>query len=158
MIKIDRGLLDRVSGEARVSARLRKNYNFHTEYSDPLQRLLNAMEPLSYVQPHKHEDPDKREAFLVLRGRVVVLEFDESGHITGHMLLDPATGSFGAEISERTYHMIIAIDPGTIVYEVKDGPYSPIDDKNFAAWAPKEGEAGAVDYLKGLLKKMNIEY
>ena len=156
MIKIDTRLLDKTSAQAKASVRRRMNFNFHKEYSDTLQRLLNAMEPLSYIQPHKHENPDKREVFFSLRGRIAVIEFDEQGHITDHILLDPLTGNFGAEIPERTYHTIIALDQGTVAYEVKDGPYSPIDDKNFATWAPKEGAEDAAEYLEGLLSGLSI--
>jgi cupin fold WbuC family metalloprotein len=156
MIRIDSQLLDKTSAKAKTSQRRRMNFNFHKEYSDTFQRLLNAIEPLSYIQPHKHEDPDKREVFFVLRGRIVVIEFDELGNIADHILLDPLTGNFGAEIPERTYHTIIALDPGTVAYEVKDGPYSPIDDKNFALWAPREGEPGAEEYLKETLKKLGV--
>ena len=81
MIRIDKSLLDSTTALARTLPRLRRNYNFHKEYSDTLQRLLNAMEPLSYIRPHKHEAPDKREVFFVLRGTALVVEFDENGNI-----------------------------------------------------------------------------
>jgi len=158
MIKIDHFLLNKTSAQAKVAPRRRMNFNFHKDSSDTLQRLLNAMEPLSYIQPHKHEDPDKREAFFALRGRIVVIEFDELGNIADHMLLNPIIGNFGAEIPERTFHTIISLDPDTIAYEIKDGPYSPIDDKNFASWAPKEGDPDADAYIEDLLKELNIEY
>ena len=157
MIKIDTCLLDETSAKAKISARRRMNYNFHKEYSDTLQRMLNAMEPLSYIQPHKHENPDKREVFFALRGRFVVIEFDESGNITNHSVLDPLKGNFGAEIPERTYHTIIALEPDTIAYEVKDGPYTPTDDKNFASWATKEGSVGIEEYLTGILEKTGCQ-
>jgi cupin fold WbuC family metalloprotein len=153
MIKIDTILLDRVSSVAKSVPRTRMNHNFHRDNQDTLQRMLNAMEPFSYIQPHKHENPDKREVFLALRGRFIVIEFDEYGNISGNMLLDPLCGNYGAEIAERTYHTVIALDPDTVAYEIKDGPYIPIDDKNFAPWAPKEGYAEVPDYLTGLLVK-----
>jgi len=156
MIKINKTLLDSVSSEARSIPRKRKNYNFHKEYSDTLQRLLNAMEPMSYIQPHKHEDPDKREAFIALRGRILVVEFDELGNINDHIILDPLNGVYGAEIPERTFHTIVSLENGSVAYELKDGPYSPIDDKNFASWAPPEGSPDASPYLKDLLIQLNI--
>jgi cupin fold WbuC family metalloprotein len=157
MIKINNQLLNEVSSRAKASPRRRMNYNFHTDCSDTLQRMLNAMEPLSYIQPHKHENPDKREAFFALRGRFVVVEFDDTGTVTNHILLDPLNGNFGAEIPERTYHTIVALDPGTVAYEFKDGPYTPIDDKNFAPWAPKEGSENVEDYLSGLFEQIDIQ-
>jgi hypothetical protein len=40
-----------LSTEARGSVRQRKNLNLHVTLVDPVQRLLNAFEPGSYVRP-----------------------------------------------------------------------------------------------------------
>ena len=157
MIRIDLPLLEAVSGRAKDSSRKRTNHNFHTDYSDPLQRMLNAIEPGSYIQPHKHENPDKREVFLIFTGRAVVIEYDEYGNITDHILLDPAEGNFGVEIPPRTYHSVIALDSGTVTMEVKDGPYTPIDDKNFATWAPREGDPETSAYLGKLINLLSLQ-
>lgn len=154
MIHIDQTLMDATTAHAKTLPRLRKNYNFHKEYSDTLQRLLNAMEPMSYIRPHKHEDPDKREVFFVLRGKALVVEFDDKGNITEYSVLDPLEGRYGAEIPEKIFHTIISLQSGTVVYEVKDGPYSPIDDKNFASWAPPEGSPDAAVYLRKLVSEL----
>ncbi|MEI6884621.1 MAG: WbuC family cupin fold metalloprotein [Bacteroidota bacterium] len=156
MVRIDKTLLDSVTTEAISLPRLRKNFNFHKEYSDTLQRLLNALEPMSYIRPHKHEDPDKREVFFALRGRILVIEFDENGEVADHQILDPAEGVYGTEIPERTFHTIVSLESGTVAYEIKDGPYSPIDDKNFASWAPAEGSAEALPYLRSLIDKTAV--
>ena len=157
MIRIDQQLINNVSQLAKESPRGRKNYNFHKTYEDTLQRLLNAIEPYSYIQPHNHEKPDKREVFTVLQGRLLVVEFDASGNITVHCIIAPLEGTFGAEIPERTFHSIFALVPGTIVYEIKDGPYSPIDDKNFAPWAPKEGATNVKDYMNSVFNRLGIQ-
>ncbi len=156
MIKIDQPLLNNVSQLAKESPRGRKNYNFHKTYEDTLQRLINAIEPYSYIQPHKHENPDKREVFTVLQGRLLVVEFDQEGTITDHCIIAPHEGTFGAEIPNRTFHSIFSLEPGTIVYEIKDGPYSPIDDKNFAPWAPKEEETSTKEYIAGILNRLGV--
>jgi cupin fold WbuC family metalloprotein len=156
MIKIDQQLLNNVSQLARESPRGRKNFNFHKTYDDTLQRLLNAIEPYSYIQPHKHEDPDKREVFTVLQGRLLVVEFDTTGNITEHCIIAPSEGTFGAEIPKRTFHSIFALEPGTMVYEIKDGPYSPIDDKNFAPWSPREGDPSTKKYIQAILNRLGM--
>jgi len=150
MKRIDSTLLDQTSRLAKESPRRRMNFNFHLFPEDTLQRLLNAIEPYSYIQPHKHELPDKREVFFALKGRIVVLEFDNDGNICDHIILDPTVGNFGAEIDARTWHTIISLEPGSVAYEFKDGPYNPIDDKNFAPWAPKEGSAEVEKYMNGI--------
>lgn len=153
---INSSLLKEVTEQARTSPRLRKNYNFHPTLDDILQRMLNALEPNTYCQPHKHENPDKVEAFILLTGKLLVIEFDETGNIKQHVILTRESGSFGAEIPARTWHCIVALEPATVVYEVKNGPYSPIDDKNFASWAPKEGDPGCAAYLHSLIKQCGL--
>ena len=157
MIIIDRKLALSVSESAKASARLRKNHNFHADYADPVNRMLNAFEPGTYVRPHKHESPDKCEVFIVLTGRALVIQFDDSGAIIEHTILDNATGTFGVEFAPRVWHTILSLAPGTVVYEVKPGPYAPIDDKNFAPWAPPEGSAGSAAYLVSILKTLGLE-
>ena len=142
--------LDELSQKATRSPRRRMNYNYHNALADPINRMLNAFEPGTYVQPHKHENPDKREVFIVLRGSLVVVFFDETGTPTDFVLLDQKNGIYSVEIPERVWHTLIAIETGTVVYEFKDGPYLPMNDKNFASWAPQENDPQCEGYLKQL--------
>ncbi len=140
MIKINEAFISETSEKALTNPRKRMNFNFHKEDAATLQRMLNAMEPDSYIRPHKHENPDKVEAFFVLRGRLLVVEFDNNGKITAHMILDAKKGNFGAEIAPRTWHTVLSLESGSVAYEVKDGPYDARVDKFFAPWAPMEGK------------------
>ncbi|MCF8227481.1 MAG: WbuC family cupin fold metalloprotein [Bacteroidales bacterium] len=156
MIKIDEKFIGDVSFRARKSERKRMNHNFHEFPEDTLQRMLNAIEPGTYIQPHKHENPDKREAFFVLRGRIAVVEFDDDGRVVDHIVLDARKGKYGAEISPRTWHVIISLEPGSVAYEVKDGPYDPENDKIFAPWAPAEGEPHAEEFNEKLVRELKL--
>ena len=113
--------------------------------------MLNAIEPSTYVRPHKHENPDKVEAFVILKGKVLIVEFDDSGNIRASIVLSLNDGVYGVEIPPRTWHTIVSLEPETVVYEVKEGPYSPIDDKDFASWAPNENSKECDSYIKDLL-------
>lgn len=124
--------------------------NFHQESSDPLQRMFNALEPGTYVQPHRHLNPDKRELFVVLRGSVAVLLFSDRGEVVRREVLCPGKNP-GIEIAPGEWHTLCALEPGTIVFEVKDGPYNPLTDKNFAPWAPNENHPDAPRVLQGWL-------
>jgi cupin fold WbuC family metalloprotein len=148
MVRIENDLMQRVVNEAVGNARRRKHFNFHKSYDETVQRLLNAIEPGSYIRPHMHRDPDKLEVFLVLKGRLLVIEFEEDGSIREHFLLDPKTGNVGVEIHPGNYHMVIALDPGSVAYEVKNGPFDPNSDKRFALWAPEEGTEEGLKYLE----------
>lgn len=67
-VQIHSDLLDQVVKEARASERRRMNFNFH-QLEDPANRMLNAIEPESYIRPHRHLEPPRDEAFFVLRGQ-----------------------------------------------------------------------------------------
>lgn len=156
MIKIDNQLADATIAKAKLSGRRRMNHNFHASEQDIVQRMLNAIEPGTYIRPHKHENPGKNEVFLVLIGKALILEFDEEGMIADSMVLDPAKGLFGAEIPPGRYHTILSLQSGTVAYEVKEGPYLPATVKCFAPWAPHENHPDAESYLKELILKSGI--
>lgn len=153
--KTDRRIIESLNKQAQSSDRKRKNLNYHVDFSDPINRMLNAIEPGSYIQPHKHENPDKREVFIRLTGRLLVVFFDDLGTITDHCILDGAT-NFAIEIPPSVWHSLVSLEPGTVVYEIKDGPYSPSNDKNFAGWAPREGDPACNEYVKQILNTLKI--
>ncbi len=157
MIKIDEKLTEPLIKKAANIARKRTNHNFHKEDGDTLHRMLNIMNINTYVQPHKHDNPDKREAFIILKGKGLVIEFDDDGNITDYIHLDPQKLSHGCEIAAKTWHTVICLEDNTVFYEVKDGPYHPLNDKDFAAWAPKEGDKKCLGYIEQLLKQIGIE-
>ena len=99
MIKIETKLLDTLTESAKNNPRKRMNYNFHPQLDDPIQRLLNALEPGTYLPPHRHLNPDKEEIFMVLRGKLVLIEFDDFGSMTSHMVIEPRNGSYGGEVA-----------------------------------------------------------
>lgn len=140
---IDGALLDRVSESARTSPRLRKNHNFHQSEADISNRLLNAIEPGSYVVPHRHLDANKDETFVVLRGRFGLVLFDESGSVTRKEVLDSAGPVFGVTIPHGTFHSIVSLAPGSVFFESKAGPYAALTPAERAAWAPAENDAAA---------------
>lgn len=153
MIKIDRPLCDATIAEARKSQRKRKNFNFHKDESAIIQRMLNALEPGTYIRPHKHENPDKNEVFILLAGKALVIEFSDDGNISESFVLDVSQGNYGAEIGPGVYHTIISLAPDTVAYEFKEGPYLPATVKHFASWAPEEGSAEVAAYLHQLIER-----
>lgn len=154
MIKITNDFTEGVIRQAEESPRGRKNYNYHQSYEEVINRMLNAMQTDTYVQPHKHQEPDKHEVFLILSGKAAVIEFDDQGTITDYIILEAGTGNYGVEIAPRVWHTIIPLADGTVVYEIKEGPYSPLNDKNFAGWAPKEGDESCKVFNNKLLKQI----
>lgn len=146
---IDRKLIDAVLNEARQSPRRRKNYNFHSSDQDNPHRFLNVMLERTYIAPHRHLQPPKAEAFLVLEGRVALLTFDDDGGLTGCHYLGEG-GSVGIDLEPGVWHTLVVLSPHAVCYEVKPGPYDPSADKEFAPWAPREGEPGIEAMLRRL--------
>jgi cupin fold WbuC family metalloprotein len=130
--------------EAQNAARRRKNLNLHPTLTDPVQRLLNAVEPGTYVRPHRHRDPGKWEFFAILQGRALVLAFDADGIVLERHELAPAGAVAVIEIAAGTWHTLAALESGTLLLEVKPGPYTPAGPQDFAPWAPPEGTPTAV--------------
>lgn len=145
---VDQAMLDALSLEARTGSRLRKNRNFHEHDADPAHRLLNAIEPGSYIPPHRHLDPTKDETMIVLRGRLGIVFFDAAGRIGQTVLLTVGGPVCAITIPHGVYHSVLACESGTVFFEAKAGPYLPLTDEERASWAPLEGDQAAVAYLK----------
>jgi len=147
---LDQALLDEVTARALTSARRRTNHNFHASAEDNPHRFLNALVKGTYCQPHRHASPPKSESFLVLRGRVAVFVFDGAGKaIETHVL--STDGTLAVDIPPGIWHCIAAVSDTAVCYEVKAGPWDPTTDKDFAPWAPAEGDPRAQVYLEMLL-------
>lgn len=147
---IDDALLDAVSAEAKASPRRRRNRNFHQGDEAPAHRLLNAIEPGSYVMPHRHLDAHKDETLLVLRGRLGLVLFDDAGGVVRTAVLGDNGAARGVDIPLGTWHSVVALEAGTIFLEAKAGPYRPFTAAERASWAPGEGTAEAAAYQRGL--------
>ena len=138
--------------KARTSPRLRQNHNLHN-LEDTVQRFANALLPFSYVRPHRHLSPPKTETFILLKGRVWVVIFDDTGEIIDGKLMDGKRIQV-VDILPGCWHTLIATKP-SITFEVKPGPYDPATDKEFAAWAPSEEEKDLhVRVIRSWLKKL----
>ena len=129
---------------AQNAPRKRKNLNLHPTLADPVQRLLNAFEPGTYVRPHRHNAPGKWEFFAILRGRALVLTFDDAGTVLERHALSPTGPVQAVEIAAGTWHTLVAFESGTVLLEVKPGPYTPAGPQDFAPWAPAEDSSEAV--------------
>ena len=150
MNRVDLARLERLSQSARAHPRLRLNDNLHA-MQDPIHRLLNATEPGTYVQPHRHAAPPKVETLCVLRGRGAVVLFDGLGRATEHAILSPSGPEHVVEIPAGAWHTLVALEPGTVWFEVKAGPYAPPPAADVAAWAPAPETAEVAGYLARLV-------
>jgi cupin fold WbuC family metalloprotein len=147
MKQIDTAILDELIEKARNAPRKRMNYNLHPGPDDPVQRLLNAIEPETYIRPHRHTDPETSEVYLMLRGSAVLLFFDDAGRVLEQRVLSSKGPVFAAEIPAKAWHAVASLERGTVFFECKQGPYKPLAAENQASWAPAEGDTGTPDFV-----------
>lgn len=149
---IDQATLDRISLQAKQSPRRRKNFNFHESENARSHRLLNAIEPGTYIPPHRHLDPHKDESMLMVRGRMGALFFDADGNVTQQVVLGAGGAAVGINIPHGVFHSLVALEPGTVFFESKAGPYAMLTADERAPWAPQEGAPEAGAYLAWMEK------
>lgn len=130
--------------------RRRTNFNFHPDLSDNPHRFLNVLARGTYVAPHRHRIPPKAESFVILRGELAFFLFQDDGRTREiHILGDTENcEALGVDIAPDLWHSLVVLSEFAVCFEVKPGPYNPTEDKEFAPWAPREGEPGVADYLK----------
>ena len=143
--------------QAAASPRKRQHKNIHTDYADPCQRLFNAIEPDSYLRPHKHYLAQGAEMMIAVRGLMKLVLFDDDGQITyvitfgaGQHQMEAKVAA-GVETAPGQWHTVIALESGSVLLEVKAGPFDPSVPKNLALWAPEEGSIEGVEYHRALI-------
>ena len=144
---ISRQLMDEVSAAAQSSPRQRKNFNFHQRDDEICHRLINAIEPDTYIPPHCHRDATKGESIVVLRGRVGALIFSDAGVPNQRIVMQPESEILGVDIPPGVIHSLVALEKNSVFFESKAGPYVALAESERANWAPPEGENAVREYL-----------
>lgn len=128
-MKITQALLDSLTEQAKASPRLRMNLDMRNTPEDQSQRMLNAIEPGSPLPIHRHRKTT--ETVVCLRGRLVEEFYDELERIcTETIELSPNGLVVAVNIPIGQWHTVRALESGTVIMEVKDGPYEPLRDED----------------------------
>lgn len=143
-------MLGELSMQAQADPRRRRHLNLHASHAEPCQRLINAVEPDSYIRPHRHAAYATNETLIALRGRFAYLEFDDAGEVSLVRIIAADGNVVVAEIAPTCWHTVIALGPGSVLFETKSGPFDPAAAKDFAPFAPPEGDPAASAYLEQL--------
>ncbi len=120
---LDDELLDKVTAQAKASPRLRMNYNLHESLDAKAQRLINVLLPGTPLPIHRHRHTE--ETYVLLRGKMFVVFYNDLGAQVERFLLDPTQGNYGVQIPKGQWHTVEVVEPSAIL-EVKDGPYTPL--------------------------------
>lgn len=117
-------LLDTVSNQAKKSPRLRMNYNLHETLDAKVQRLFNAMEPGTVIPIQRHRST--AETLMLVRGKMKVILYDDNKNIIEESVLSHELGNYGVHIPAGVWHCVEILEPNTVMFEVKEGPYAPL--------------------------------
>lgn len=118
---IDEKLINEVKAKAKVSPRLRMNYNFHQSLDDMCHRFLNALEMGTVIPIHHHVTKD--ETFILLMGKVRVNIYNDDGEVVESVVLSLEEGRYGVDIPKNTWHGLECLESGSVIFEVKEGPF-----------------------------------
>ena len=117
-----------MTAQAQESPRLRMNLDLRNSAEDSSQRMLNAIEPGSMVPIHRHQRTS--ETVVVLRGRVVEEYYTSEGVVEASYELAAGGLVCAINIPAGQWHTLRALDPGTVILEMKDGPYEPVREED----------------------------
>lgn len=121
LVKFDKGLMDELGEEAKNSPRLRMNRDMRNSPEDGSQRMLNALEPGTKLPVHRHVDTS--ESVVILRGRAVQHFYDDQGRLLDSVEIAPGSDCVGMNVPAGAWHRLESLEPGTVIFEAKDGPY-----------------------------------
>lgn len=139
---INQQLLESITQKAKESPRLRMNHNIHDSLESSVQQLLNALEPGTEIPIHRHTHTS--ESYIMIRGKIKVFFHNDQGQITESFILSTvnendelsnasknnelsnASKNYGLNIPIGQWHSLEVLESGTIILEVKEGPYKPL--------------------------------
>jgi cupin fold WbuC family metalloprotein len=142
---------------SRKSSRKRIIYPVQRNQVSEVQRLLNFMQPGTYVRPHMHQMPHATESIILLQGKLRFFTFDADGKQLSDDIVSPGPLNCMIDIEPGVWHSFLVLEKDTIIFECKKGPYDSETDKEFAKWAPEEGSTDSYEWMKRMNEQNPIE-
>ncbi|TVQ65578.1 MAG: cupin fold metalloprotein, WbuC family [Balneolaceae bacterium] len=130
------------------SPRKRMILPLHRKQDAEVQRMINFLQPGTYIRPHRHPLPHATESLVMIRGSILFITFDDSGSQLEVNPLSALPFPGVLDIEPGVWHTFLVREPDTILFECKKGPYDAAADKEFAEWSPQEGSREAELWLE----------
>lgn len=135
-------IMERGIRGSRESSRKRIILPIHRTQDASVQRMLNFVQPGTYIRPHMHPLDHATESLILLKGAIRFYRFSESGTVESVTDLKENAIRSVIDIEPRIWHSFIVLEEDTVLFECKQGPYDLKTDKVFADWAPEEETGG----------------
>lgn len=152
--------LTALTNRAAGNKRMRQHQNIHKGFDEPCQRLFNAIEPGSYIRPHRHASVPRDELLVAVRGLMALVIFDDEGILKRVLPFGSEKYGrelpIGVEINPEAWHTVLALETGSVLLEIKAGPFDPAQPKDLAEWAPSEDSLESRIYANQLRDLINI--
>ncbi len=123
-MKITQEILDNLTAQAKASERLRMSMDLRTSSNDQSQRMLNAVEPGTPLPIHRHRG--SAETVVIVRGRLMERFYNDTGEKIEEILMEVGGECSVLQIPAGQWHDIDVLESGTVIFEAKDGVYSPL--------------------------------
>ena len=99
----------------------------NSDLRETRKRMLNAIERGSPLPIHRHRHTS--ETVVCLRGRLVWEFYDELERIcTERIELSPNGQVVALNIPAGQWHTVRALESGSVILEMKEGAYEPLQD------------------------------
>ncbi len=151
IIEINRAQLEDLKRAAAASPLKRARLCLHHSHDDKVQEMVIAFCRGTYNRPHRHRN--KTESFHVIEGNLVVVFFDNLGHVTGRIKLGPGTEgqTFLYRLSSDLWHTVVPLSEFVIIHETTSGPFIK-EENELATWAPDEKDTKGVEEFLSRIK------
>ena len=156
MKKFTFDFINELSEKGSLSSRGRQHHNIHESYKNSVQRVFNAIGIDSYIQPHRHSLDNKTETLIAISGCFVLILFSKSGAITEIVPFSSEKYDFVdsvsccVEVDPGAWHTVVGMTPGSVLLEIKAGPFSEHGAKEYAKWSQGEGSSESINYFNKL--------
>ncbi len=134
---------------SRESERRRIILPIHREQDAEVQRMVNFLQPDTYIRPHKHPLQHATESLVLMKGSIHFFTYDDSGEVISKHIVESKPHPGVLDIEPEVWHSFKVLEPDTLLFECKRGPYDAETDKIFAHWAPEEGSDEAMNWHEG---------
>lgn len=122
----------------------------HRKQEAEVQRMINFLQPGTYIRPHQHPLPHASESLVLINGSIRFYTFDEEGVVLSKKKINSKPVPGVLDIEPRVWHSFVVLEKDTILFECKKGPYKVETDKTFASWSPEEGSDYVKDWMDSL--------
>ncbi|WP_234573357.1 WbuC family cupin fold metalloprotein [Rhodohalobacter sp. 614A] len=150
LFELTEGMIKEGIQASRESDRKRIILPIHRKQDAEVQRMINFLQPGTYIRPHKHPLAHASESLILINGSIRFFTFDENGTVLSKNEISSKPVPGVLDIEPRVWHSFIVLEDDTILFECKKGPYNAQTDKTFAEWSPEEGSVEAQNWIESL--------